>query len=53
MSTIDLLYNINKEDKSVPGLVELQIPKVERLVDSIVPRMKLEGVFFILGQAPW
>ncbi len=49
MSTIDLLYNINKEDKSVPGLVELQIPKVERLVDSIVPRMKLGGRLFYLG----
>ena len=49
MSTRDLLYNINKEDKSVAGLVELQIPKVEKLVDSIIPRMKLGGRLFYLG----
>ncbi|MDD5149382.1 MAG: N-acetylmuramic acid 6-phosphate etherase [Flavobacterium sp.] len=49
MSTQELLININAEDKKVPEVVEKQIPKIEKLVDVIVSKMKTGGRLFYIG----
>lgn len=49
MSTVELLQNMNREDKTVPLAVEKCIPEIERLVDGIVERMKKGGRLFYLG----
>lgn len=49
MSTNELLLNINKEDKKVATIIENQIPEIEKLVDSIVAKMKLGGRLFYIG----
>ena len=49
MSIVDLLTNINREDKTVALSVEDQIPQIEYLVDAIVPKMKIGGRLFYLG----
>ena len=46
MSTANLLVNINKEDKTVAHSVEKQIPKIEKLVETIAPKMKNGGRLF-------
>ena len=49
MSTIDLLININKEDKTVPYAIEKVIPSIEKLVEVIVTKMKVGGRLFYIG----
>lgn len=49
MSTLDLLLNMNREDKTVPLAVEKCIPQIEKIVDGIVERMKKGGRLFYLG----
>jgi N-acetylmuramic acid 6-phosphate etherase len=49
MSTANLLKNINREDKTVAHSVQEQIPQIEKLVNSIVSKMKLGGRLFYLG----
>ena len=49
MSTIDLLKNINREDKTVAHSIEKQIPQIEKLVNAIVPKMKDGGRLFYIG----
>ena len=49
MSTLELLTNINKEDKSVPESVEKQIPAIQSLVDVIVSKMGNGGRLFYIG----
>ena len=49
MSAADLLYNINKEDKTVPHAVEKSLPQIEALVTKIVEKMKLGGRLFYIG----
>jgi len=49
MSTLDLLVNMNNEDKQVPIAVEKCIPNIEKLVDGIVERMGRGGRLFYLG----
>ena len=49
MSTVELLQNMNREDKNVPVAVEKCIPEIEKLVDGIVERMKKGGRLFYLG----
>jgi len=49
MSTVDLLKNINREDKTVALSVEDQIPQIEQLINAIVPKMKIGGRLFYLG----
>ena len=49
MSVADLLYNINKEDKTVPLAVEKALPQIEALVTKIVEKMKLGGRLFYIG----
>lgn len=49
MSVLELLQNMNKEDKTVPMAVEKVIPSIEKLVDVIVERMKNGGRLFYTG----
>lgn len=49
MSVIELLTNINKEDKTVPFAVEKAIPQIESLVTKIVEKLKLGGRLFYIG----
>ena len=43
MDLLDLLHNINTEDKKVPLAVEKVIPQISALVEKIVPRMEKGG----------
>ncbi|HYD91661.1 MAG TPA: N-acetylmuramic acid 6-phosphate etherase, partial [Flavobacterium sp.] len=49
MPVIDLLTNINNEDKTVPLAVETAIPQIEALVTTIVEKMKQGGRLFYIG----
>jgi N-acetylmuramic acid 6-phosphate etherase len=49
MSILDLLLNINREDKTVAHSIEKQIPQVKKLVNTIVPKMKNGGRLFYIG----
>ncbi|MCI0920494.1 N-acetylmuramic acid 6-phosphate etherase [Sphingobacterium rhinopitheci] len=49
MSVLELLTNINKEDRSVPLAVEKAIPNIEALVNVTVERMKKGGRLFYIG----
>ncbi len=49
MSVGDLLTNINKEDKTVPFAIEKVIPKIEKLVEVIITKMKTDGRLFYIG----
>jgi N-acetylmuramic acid 6-phosphate etherase len=49
MSVIDLLTNINNEDKTVPLAVEKALPQIETLVKQVVEKMKLGGRLFYIG----
>ncbi len=49
MNLLELLTNINQEDKTVPYAVEKAIPQLERLVAQIVPRMQKGGRLFYIG----
>jgi N-acetylmuramic acid 6-phosphate etherase len=49
MSVLDLLTNINNEDKTVPYTVERSIPQAEKLVNAIVDKMKAGGRLFYIG----
>lgn len=48
-STLEILQNINKEDKTVAFTVEKCIPAIQQLVDRIVENMQLGGRLFYLG----
>lgn len=49
MSIRELLNNINREDKTVPLVIEKVIPKIEKLVNVIVRKMKTGGRLFYIG----
>ncbi len=49
MSISELLTSINKEDKTVPNVIEKVIPKIEQLVEVIVEKMKKGGRLFYMG----
>jgi N-acetylmuramic acid 6-phosphate etherase len=49
MSILELLNNMNKEDKTVPLAIEKAIPQINALVEAIVPKMKNGGRLFYLG----
>jgi N-acetylmuramic acid 6-phosphate etherase len=48
-SVIEILKGINDEDKSVAFAVEKALPQIEKLVISIVERMKKGGRLFYIG----
>lgn len=49
MSVNELLYNINKEDKTVPLAVEKAIPQIEKLVNKIAEHLASGGRLFYIG----
>ena len=49
MSVLDLLKNMNKEDKTVPQAVELAIPQIEQLVNKITETLREGGRLFYIG----
>ncbi len=49
MPILDILTNINKEDKIVPAAIEQVIPNVEQLVNAIVDKMLVGGRLFYIG----
>lgn len=49
MSVIELLKNINKEDKTIPFAVEKALPQIESLTHQIVNHLKKGGRLFYLG----
>jgi phosphoribosylcarboxyaminoimidazole (NCAIR) mutase len=49
MSVADLLTNINQEDQTVPLAVAKVLPQIEKLVQEIVAKMKLDGRLFYIG----
>ena len=44
-----LLTSINKEDATVPAAIKKSIPKITKLVEAIVQRMKSGGRLFYIG----
>lgn len=48
-SVREILENINAEDQKVALAVQKNIPKIENLVEQIVPRMKKGGRIFYMG----
>lgn len=49
MSAIELLKNINNEDKTVPFAVEKELVAIENLVNVIVEKLKIGGRLFYMG----
>lgn len=49
MSVTDLLKNINKEDLTIPQIIEKAIPQIEILVNLITEKMKIGGRLFYIG----
>ena len=49
MSVSELLYNINKEDKTVAFSVEKALPEIEALTLKIVEKLKNGGRLFYVG----
>jgi len=49
MSTVELLVNINHEDKSVPLAIEKELPAIEAFVDACFERMQNGGRLFYIG----
>jgi len=49
MSVKELLLNINKEDQTVASCVQNVIPKIDKLVVQIIPKLKLGGRLFYIG----
>jgi N-acetylmuramic acid 6-phosphate etherase len=49
MQVIEILQNINKEDKTVAAAVEKAIPQIENLVEVISDKMLMGGRLFYIG----
>jgi N-acetylmuramic acid 6-phosphate etherase len=49
MSVLELLKNINNEDKTVPIAVEKALPLIEALVAQVVKKLKEGGRLFYMG----
>ena len=49
MTTLQVLQLINDEDKSVPYVVETQIPRIETLIEDIVAAFRKGGRLFYIG----
>lgn len=49
MTVLELLKNINDEDKTVPFAVEKSIPQIDVLVNQIISKMKIGGRLFCIG----
>ncbi len=49
MNTIDLLYNINREDEKITKAVNLVIPMINNLVEQLVIKFNNGGRLFYIG----
>ena len=49
MSTLELLTNINKEDKQVPLIIEKNLSKIEAFIDVVSPKINKGGRLFYIG----
>ena len=49
MSTSELIEKINQEDQSVAKSIRQVLPQIEKVIDTIVPRMQNGGRLFYLG----
>ena len=49
MNISELLFNINKEDQTVPLAVEKSLPQIEKLTEQIVLKLKEGGRLFYIG----
>ena len=49
MSTGELLEHINSEDATVASIVEVEIPRIEKLVDAVYECMAIGGRLFYIG----
>jgi N-acetylmuramic acid 6-phosphate etherase len=49
MPVIEILQNINTEDKTVSAAVEKAIPQIEKLVEAISDKMLMGGRLFYIG----
>ena len=49
MSTLELISSINKEDQTVPQIIQTILPSIERLVDAVHTQMASGGRLFYLG----
>lgn len=49
MSISELLYNINKEDKTIAYSVEKALPQIEKLTARVVEKLKTGGRLFYIG----
>jgi N-acetylmuramic acid 6-phosphate etherase len=49
MSTLELLSNMNAEDKTVPYAIEKALPSIEKLIDVIYEKMSHGGRLFYIG----
>ncbi len=49
MSVLEILTNINNEDKLVPLAVEKSLPQIEKLATAVAERMKKGGRLFYIG----
>ena len=49
MSVSELLYNINKEDKTIANAVEHALPQIEKLTEKVIDKLKSGGRLFYIG----
>src|SRR6476659_8205046 len=49
MPVVELLENINREDRKVPDAVQKVIPQIEALVNAITDKMLMGGRLFYIG----
>ncbi len=49
MSILELISNINNEDKTVPNAIELILPKIEQAIKKITNCLKNGGRLFYIG----
>jgi N-acetylmuramic acid 6-phosphate etherase len=49
MSVMEILQNINKEDRTVPLAVEKALPQIEQLTIAVAEKMKAGGRLFYIG----
>lgn len=49
MSTSELLFNMNKEDKTVPLTIEKELPQIENLIEQVILKLQSGGRLFYLG----
>lgn len=49
MSVQELLYNINKEDKTVPDAIEKSLPQIELVTEQVIQSLQNGGRLFYMG----